>query len=64
MNQDRKNLKIDPEVHKNLCIQAAIHGMKKQELADILLILALSDIENFQQAKIDLLEKKKLKRNI
>lgn len=46
MNRELKNLKISPEVHTRLKIAAATNGIAITDYADILITLALDEIDH------------------
>lgn len=43
MQREHKNLKISPDVHQKLKVQAAEHGIQIMDYADLLLTLAMSE---------------------
>ena len=58
VNKDLKNLKISPEVHQRLKVQAAMHGIPISEFADILLALALSEQTAWETLRLEALSKR------
>lgn len=65
-NKDLKNLKISPDVHQRLKVQAAQYGIPISEFADIMLALALSESKAWQDLKDDALKERlgQIKRKI
>jgi hypothetical protein len=59
MQRDHKNLKISPDVHQRLKVQAAQHAIPIMDLADILLTLAMSEHETWSKLRQDAVEKHK-----
>jgi hypothetical protein len=63
MQRDHKNLKISPEVHARLKIQAAQAGIQIMDYADLLLTLAMSESEAWAELRLaEIAKAKKPKR--
>lgn len=62
MQRDHKNLKISPEVHSRLKIQAAQHGIQIMDYADLLLTLALSEHEAWTAIREAAIKEQKAKK--
>jgi hypothetical protein len=62
MQRDTKNLKISPEVHFKLKLQAHEHGIPIMDYADLLLTLAMSEHEIWKEQRTLLSEALKKKK--
>jgi hypothetical protein len=59
MQRETKNLKISPEVHFRLKLQAHQHGLPIMEYADLLLSLAMSENEAWTSLRLQAVQTKR-----